>query len=513
MWHPSDSEVATAKRLLVVVGLGYLVVQLLAFSLDRAPSWDEAIYLSQVAPGAEALPFVPSRARGITFLALPVLQLGGSLLQLRIFLAVASAVALTGAFRVWAPVIGFGAVAAAVLFAGSWPVLFYGSELMPNLWVAIVAVAATAVLGRRLALGEGRYDELAAGGLVAVAALIRPLDAVVLTAALVLLPFAVRRATVSWVAFLGLGLAAGWGPWLVEMTGRFGSPAEAFAAAARLGHTGRWSLFENVRQYLALSDGPSIGPVAEPRRPGVRRVLVARARDPRDARGSGRDEPGSAGFAGRPDGRGRGARGRVRRVHRRPGAQVPSAGARVAHDPRGLRTGVGGRPDPRSRGRARRRARSRSSPPPWSWSGRILQLVVATRVEAGVTEQRASAQRVGLRIRSLAAQRPCWVYSEVNFPIVGYAAGCRAAPLGKVLGIVGGSGSPPRSRRGPAVPRAPSSAGGPPARRHHSPRGDPGTRELAVVHLRRACERSHITCMNDDPRQLGAEDGRHDEPG
>ena len=183
MWHPSDSEVATARRLLVVVGLGYLVVQLLAFSLDRAPSWDEAIYLSQVAPGAEALPFVPSRARGITFLALPVLQLGGSLLQLRIFLAVASAVALTGAFRVWAPVIGFGAVAAAVLFAGGWPVLFYGSELMPNLWVAIVAVAATAVLGRRLARGEGRYDELAAGGLVAVAALIRPLDAVVLTAA------------------------------------------------------------------------------------------------------------------------------------------------------------------------------------------------------------------------------------------------------------------------------------------------------------------------------------------
>ena len=126
MWHPSDSEVATARRLLVVVGLGYLVVQLLAFSLDRPPSWDEAIYLSQVAPGAEALPFVPSRARGITFLAFPVLQLGGSLLQLRIFLAVASAVALTGAFRMWAREIGFGAVAAAVLFAGAWPVLFYG---------------------------------------------------------------------------------------------------------------------------------------------------------------------------------------------------------------------------------------------------------------------------------------------------------------------------------------------------------------------------------------------------
>ena len=167
----------------------------------------------------------------------------------------------------WAPVIGIGAVGAAVLFAGAWPTLFYGSELMPNLWVALVAVAATAVLARRLARGEGRYDELVAGGLVAVAALFRPLDAVVLTAALVVVPVALRRATWSWAGFLLLGLAAGWLPWLVEMTARFGSPGEAFAAAARLGHTGRWSPVENARQYLALSDGPSIGPVADPELP------------------------------------------------------------------------------------------------------------------------------------------------------------------------------------------------------------------------------------------------------
>src|SRR5687768_13928234 len=122
-----DPEIALARRLLLVVGLAYLAAQLLVFSLDRPPSWDEAIYLSQVAPGAEALPFVPSRARGITFLALPVLQLGGSLPQLRVFLAVASAAALIASFRMWVPVLGLGAVAAAVLYAGSWPALFYGS--------------------------------------------------------------------------------------------------------------------------------------------------------------------------------------------------------------------------------------------------------------------------------------------------------------------------------------------------------------------------------------------------
>ena len=261
---PRDSEITLARRLILVVGLAYLAAQLLAFSLDRPPSWDEAIYLSQVAPGAEPLPFVPSRARGITFLALPVLQLGGSLSQLRLFLAVASAAALVGAFRMWVPVAGYGATAAALLFAGAWPVLFYGSELMPNLWMALTGVAATAVLARRFAGHEGRHDELVAGALVAVAALIRPLDAVVLTAALVLLPVAVRRATVSWTVHLALGLLAGWAPWLVEMTARFGSPWEALAAAARTGHAGRLSFIENARQYLALSDGPSIGPVAHP---------------------------------------------------------------------------------------------------------------------------------------------------------------------------------------------------------------------------------------------------------
>ena len=153
---PSDSEVAAGAATAPGRGAripGDPAARVLART--EPPSWDEAIYLSQVAPGAEALPFVPSRARGITFLAIPVLQLGGSLAQLRLFLAVASAAALTAAFRMWAPVIGFGAVAAALLFAAAWPALFYGSELMPNLWVALVCVAATAVLARRLASRRG----------------------------------------------------------------------------------------------------------------------------------------------------------------------------------------------------------------------------------------------------------------------------------------------------------------------------------------------------------------------
>jgi hypothetical protein len=430
---PRDSEITLARRLVVVVGLGFLATQLLAFSVDRPPSWDEAIYLSQVAPGAEPLPFVPSRARGVTFLALPVLQLGGSLSQLRLFLAVASTAALIAAFRTWAPVVGFGVVAAAVLFAGAWPVLFYGSELMPNLWTALIGVAATAVLARRLAGREGRSDELVAGGLVAVAALIRPLDAVVLTAALVLLPIAVRRATLSWTIHIVLGLIAGWAPWLVEMTARFGSPGEAFAAAARLGHTGRWSLLENARQYLALSDGPSIGPVTDPDIPisgllwlvgfGILVALGIRASSHRGVLPSV-VVPLAAGIAL--------AAGYVLLTDAQaPRFLLPALALLTVPAGLGLVTVVSGLADPDSGAPVRIVAAAGASIIVLAWA--VVQLGIGARVEAGVTGQRAAAERAGLEIRNIAAGEPCHVYSEGSFPIVGFAAGCRAAPLGHVL--------------------------------------------------------------------------------
>ncbi|HWL90693.1 MAG TPA: hypothetical protein VNP90_04960 [Actinomycetota bacterium] len=428
---PRESENRLARRLLMVVGLAYLAAQLLAFSIERPPSWDEAIYLSQVTPGAEPLPFVPSRARGITFLAFPILQFGGSLLQLRLFLAAASAAALVWAFRLWIPVIGIGAVAAALLFAGAWPALFYGSELMPNPWMALIGVAATAVLARRLAIHEGRSDELIAGGLVAVAALIRPLDAVVLTAALVLLPIAIRRATVSWSVHLVLGLVAGWVPWLVEMTARFGSPWEAFSAAARLGHTGRWSFFENARQYLALSDGPSIGPVAEPDVPvsgilwligfAALVVLGVRVSDRRGLLPS-LVVPVASGMA-------LAAEYVVLTDAQAPRFLLPALALLTVPAGLGLVAIVTGT----RRGGAPVLSIAAAVAAILVISWVAVQLGIASRVEAGASRQRASAQRAGREVRVLAAGDPCQVYSEGSFPIVGFTAGCRAAPLGKVL--------------------------------------------------------------------------------
>jgi len=431
---PREAEIATARRLVVLVGLAYLGIQLVLFSTDRSPSWDEAIYLSQVAPGAEPLLFVASRARGITVLAIPVLQLGGSLTILRMFLAVVSAIALTGAFRMWAPVIGTGAVAAAILFAGAWPTLFYGSELMPNLWVALIAVAATALLARRLSRGEGRSDELVAGGLVAVAALFRPLDAVVVTAALVLLPVVFRRATWSWVGFLLLGLVAGSAPWLIELTARFGSPGEAFAAAARTGHAGRWSPVENARQYLALSDGPSLGPVDSPEVPiagalwllGLL-VLIGIGFRASQQRGTVPSlvVPAVTGLA-------LAAEYVVFTDAQAPRFLLPAfallaipAGVGLSSIVTGLRSSV-----PIRSSRVLGRVIASALVLVWL----IVQIAIAARVEDSAAAQRASAARAGSQIRALAARQPCFVFSESSFPIVGYTAGCRAAELRDGLG-------------------------------------------------------------------------------
>jgi len=422
---PRDREIVLARRLVVAVGVAYLAAQLLLFALDRAPGWDEAIYLSQVTPGGHALTFVPSRARGITLLAIPVLQLGGSLAQLRLFLAVASSVVLALSFRRWAPVVGLGAAAGAAMFAVSWPALFYGAELMPNLWLALIALAATAVLGRRLALGEGRADELVAGGLVALAALVRPLDAAVLAAVLVVLPVAFRRATLTWSVVVPLGFLAGWAPWLVEMSMRFGSLGEAFQVAARQGHTGRWVLGENVRQYLALSDGPSLGPVARPELPliGVLSTIGIVA-----LVGLGLRHAASGG--------------------RFPPLLVPTAAGLAfaveyvaftdAQAPRFLLPALAQLAIPAGLGVVAFVRWARSEP------GRVLvgagiavlasvwlagQLIVANAVEDSVADGRRSAELAGERVRSLANGERCRVFSEGAFPIVGYASGCAASPI------------------------------------------------------------------------------------
>ncbi len=246
-----------------VVAAGSLLVQLVLGSSGRAPSWDEAIYLSQVARGAEALPFVASRARGITLLASPLAALGSPLWLIRTVLAVAAAVVLALVFRLWVPTIGWGAVAGALLFGLSWPALLYGSEVMPNLWTALFGVGTVGFLARWNASPSGERGPPSTGvaAMAAAMALMRPPDALVLALALTVGVVVLARAALPALLPLAIGLAAGTLPWLIEMSARFGGPIEALKSARDVAHLETGSV-AGLGAHLALSDGPLLGPDA-----------------------------------------------------------------------------------------------------------------------------------------------------------------------------------------------------------------------------------------------------------
>jgi len=259
--HPLREQ-ALAWRLLIVVGVGYLVAQLALISVSRPPAWDESIYLSQVMPGVDPMVFEAWRARGITLLVAPVTWLGGSVGHVRVFLMCASAVTMTATFRLWIPLIGLAAPIAAVLFSFSWLGLLGGSEVMPNLWAAILGLATAGLIARRLEGGSRRHEMLAAAVLGAMA-LVRPTEAAVVAGAIGLYVVVFRKTEWRLLFGLGLGLTLGWLPWLAEMSIRFGGPANALREAATA-HFARAPVGYNVRIHLAATDGRPIGsPIPE----------------------------------------------------------------------------------------------------------------------------------------------------------------------------------------------------------------------------------------------------------
>jgi hypothetical protein len=247
-----------ASRWVWVIAGASATVQILVGSLRRAPSWDEAIYLSQVTKGAAALPFVASRARGLGLVVAPLASVGAPLWLVRLFLVLATSVVAALVFRLWVPVLGWGAVLGMVLFSGSWPVLFYGSEVMPNLWAALLAVGTLGLVFRCGAGSQVRRADLFGVGLMAAAmALVRPPDALVL-AVVASIVVAAMRGRVRTILALVLGVAVGTLPWIIEMSVRYGGPLEAIDAARTVSHLD--GAISGLAEHLRLTDGPLLGP-------------------------------------------------------------------------------------------------------------------------------------------------------------------------------------------------------------------------------------------------------------
>ena len=216
--------VRSPRAWLVAVCAAYLVVQVVW--MRAVPlGWDETVYSSQVDPRRPALEFSAPRARGISLVVAPLHLVTGSPEALRIYLALVTSAGLYAAYAVWLRLRPDGSVPlAALLYILPWTALMYGSEAMPNVYVALAAVAATGWFAVGAQAVRPRPALVAVAAAVGFITLVRPGDGApvvgaLAVAALVVPAWRARRRAL--LLALAAGAVAGALPWLVEAQLRY----------------------------------------------------------------------------------------------------------------------------------------------------------------------------------------------------------------------------------------------------------------------------------------------------
>jgi hypothetical protein len=223
----------------VLVAILFLSVQLIVVPRPFGFTTDEATYLAMVDPSVPELYWTPSRAWGISVLAAPVAAFSAGLQVIRLYFSGLAGLGLLAAFWPWLRVLHPGvAPLAALLFSTIWFTVYFGPQVMPNLYVALGAVGAVGITLRsacdpawwRLALTG------AAGSLVA---LLRPTDSVLVFGPLFVCALLVPRLRqIRTLCALAVGVLLGLLPWVVEAYSRFGGPLARLAAAEKAGPKG-----------------------------------------------------------------------------------------------------------------------------------------------------------------------------------------------------------------------------------------------------------------------------------
>ncbi|MDN3054606.1 pyridoxamine 5'-phosphate oxidase family protein [Streptomyces sp. SRF1] len=238
-----------------LVAIGYAVVQLAVVipHTGHALGWDESVYVSQVDPRTPSAYFSAPRSRGISLLVAPVVAATDSILVLRVLLMLLSAGALYGAFRVWTRLLPVGQVAlGALLFSGLWITQISGPAVMPNLWVAIGAVAAVGWFLR--VPGDPRARWWLAAVLAGVT-LVRTPDGGWLALPLLIGAIGVRAWRPALPALVG-GALLGAAQWIGEAYDRFGGIAERLGVSSDV--EGGMGLHFGVGAALRSLNGPQL---------------------------------------------------------------------------------------------------------------------------------------------------------------------------------------------------------------------------------------------------------------
>ena len=416
---PSARERRLTDGCLLAIGVVSLLLHVLLVPGDWPAGWDESVYLSQVTPGIEGYFFMAWHARGITLIVAPVTYLGGSVADVRLFLMVLSAIAVTVTYRLWVPLVGMAAAVAAFVFSFSWQGFVLASEVKPNYWGALLCLAATALIARRLEGGRTR-DLILASVVLAAAALVRPTEATVLTGAIGLFILIWKRTSWRDVIALGIGLLLGWLPWIIEMSVRFGGLTGALEEARKGQHFVMVPLTENVLRHLAYTDGKSAASAI----PGAIwwsvLVLMAAAALTRGVKRSDRASAllcslGALALA---------AEYLIFVPALAPRFLLPAYALASVPFAIGLVSLLRGSGAFRVLGVVVLLLMI-----PWM----IWQGTVVTRRIPSTDKAPALQTRVGTKIRRLAQDRPCFVLSQPKYPQIAYTAGCSGEKAGPRL--------------------------------------------------------------------------------
>jgi hypothetical protein len=260
--HPVGARffrLARETRWLLLIVSSYILAQPLLFHMHRFLVYDEAAYLSEVYPGVTPTGFTAPRARGLTWLIAPASLFSPPLVVIRCYLLLLLGVLMFVAFRAWVPLLRMRAVAAAALFAAGWLTLYYGTEIFPNLPVALGDIAAAGYLAQHLSRSADdrsrRRALVKAAVAVAFVAVVRPTEAAFLVVGLLAVTVSrnPRLLLTRWAVLLA-GLIVGWLPWVIEAYARYGGLIARLHASSTEVKSGFYP--GNVWRYLTLTDGP-----------------------------------------------------------------------------------------------------------------------------------------------------------------------------------------------------------------------------------------------------------------
>jgi hypothetical protein len=230
-------------------------------SQSVSPTFDEAVYASQVARGVPPTMFTAPRAWGMPLLLAPVATFTSSMEVIRTYLALLAGLFLYLGFLPWLKIFGarsryaYVPALAAACFVSLWISLVFGAMAYPNLWVAFLVLSGIGWFLRAVTEPSASWTMLV--GLTisfGAAALIRPTEALAAAGPLLLATVLVRawrRITPPVALVLGLGI--GWVPWIVEAYMRFGGPLQRLRAGA---HNSKAGFLFTLPEYLDALDGP-----------------------------------------------------------------------------------------------------------------------------------------------------------------------------------------------------------------------------------------------------------------